>query len=186
MLHSNSCLDYGGTWHLELVRACIRVTEPEATGSSVAISVPLWCLCHSFWCPTSHRRFRLTSFPLHVTYLFSLCTLLFLPSSHMFLPSRRLPSSDPSSPPPPPVCPFVPSSPPLLAVCYSCWSNLENVPNPLSVLLPQRNTKWIRWDYCLPLPPPSRPPLPLHPRHHSRSSSLCPSFCGHFSFHRRD
>lgn len=56
----------------------------------------------------------------------------------------------------------------LLAVCYSCWSNLENVPNPLSVLLPQRNTKWIRLDYCLPLPPshsppPSRspPPLPL-------------------------
>lgn len=65
----------------------------------------------------------------------------------------------------PSLCPFlrgispsVLSTPPLLAVCYSCWSNLENVPNPLSVLLPQRNTKWIRQDYCLPLPPPSRPP----------------------------
>lgn len=51
-------------------------------------------------------------------------------------------------------------TPPLHAVCYSCWSNFKNVPNPLSVLLPQRNTKWIRRDYCLPLPP-SRPPLPL-------------------------
>lgn len=57
------------------------------------------------------------------------------------------------------VCPLIPSTIPLIAVCYSCWSNLENVPNPLSVLPPQRNTKWIRRDYRLPLPPP-RPPLP--------------------------
>lgn len=64
-----------------------------------------------------------------------------------------------------PVCPLEPSAIPLLAVCYSCWSNLENVPNPLSVLLPQRNTKWIRRDYRLPLPPP----LP------SSSSSSSPS-----------
>lgn len=86
------------------------------------------------------------------------------PCLHMFPPSCHLPSSDLSFVPSFPVCPLVPSTLPLLAVCYSCWSNLENVPNPLSVLLPQRNTKWIRQDYNLPLPPPPyRPPLPPPP-----------------------
>lgn len=51
--------------------------------------------------------------------------------------------------------PLVSFTTPLHTVCYSCWFNFKNVPNPLSVLLPQRNTKWIRQDYCLPLPPVS-------------------------------
>lgn len=108
-------------------------------------------------------------------------------------PSRHVPCSDSSLCANFPVCPLVLSAIPLLGVCYSCWSNLENVPNPLSVLLPQRNTKWIRQDYRLPLPPPlpsssssSSPSchsllsIPLAPVRALVASILRPS--GHFSF----
>lgn len=90
-------------------------------------------------------------------------------------------SPAPSSVPPLCVCPLVPSTIPLLAVCYSCWSNLENVPNPLSVLLPQRNTKWIRRDYHLPLPP-SRPPLPRPPLLLPRLQAVTLSSSSHFPY----
>lgn len=96
-------------------------------------------------------------FLLHETHLF--CLL----SQHPPVSTLTSPPCAPSFMPPLSVCPLVPSTPPLLAVCYSCWSNLENVPNPLSVLLPQRNTKWIRQDYRLPLPPPPPSRLPLPP-----------------------
>lgn len=76
--------------------------------------------------------------------------LTFIPSS--LIAPYLLGATSPSVPP----CSC--HSAPLLAVCYSCWSNLEYVPNPLSILPSQHNAKWIRRDYCLRLP---HPPL-LH------------------------
>lgn len=119
-----------------------------------------------------------------------LCSEMLRSENQKLVCSSAGPSSLVLCPEVPPTSPRVPpgsSVPPLLSVCYSCWSNLENVPNPLSVLLPQHNTKWIRQDYCLPLPPSC--PLPLHPCCHSLliiSKLVCLCFSGHVSFHRQD
>lgn len=131
------------------------------------------------------------------TRLFVCFHLLLTCSCFALLRATLLQSAPSSSVPPLPACPLVPFTPLLLAVCYSCWSNLENVPNPLSVLLPQRNTKWIRRDYRLssssssfPSSSSSAPSSSSSPRCHSLliiSPLSCPSFSGHFSsFHRRD
>ena len=164
MLDWDSCLDYGSVWRPVLLRISNTSVIGDTDQWADRLLVSLWL----HFCSSQPRPSE--SLLLHVRWTggkpfstVSSKTSCCLPdackiSPHMFvLPFLHLPL------PPCHLSRCVPSTLPLLAVCYSCWSNLENVPNPLSVLRPQRNIKWIRQDYRLPLapPPPSRPPLPL-------------------------
>lgn len=166
MFEWNSCWDYGNTWYSEVIeywsQIGISVAETEVMAAVYYVCVDSMKTFLKFLNTYIKGFFSFSN-----TFLMTSLSGLFV---HLFFfPSAILPSALMCSVPcaTSPSLPLHPSAPPLLAVCYSCWSNLENVPNPLSVLLPQRNTKWIRQDYCLPLPPFPPPSHPLHIRCHS-------------------